>query len=494
MTTTPMPILDAVFNLADNKRSGTLILGSDKNTIELHFRNGEIRAASSDLPDFQIGRFLSKKGFIKKPGIVYLLKESRKKRLLLGEAAVKDRILNNDELSDIIQDQIVQLIMHALNSGFEVQNFSLLIKPLYLPARLSSKQLVLDLARRNVQPLEPDPQQRMILSNGHGFADVFWYPQELSVIGELKNPRTIQELAISTGLEHSRLCKILAVLKNLRMITSIEDTETETTAVSTLNKDPEFEAIVPEIHKTSLNPKLDVFHNPSSFISEQFKTLKVRLNEFSSSRPGKVITVSSPYNNEGKSLVCANLGLCFAKDPDRRVILIDCDLRNPSIHRYFGVSMGPGLHGHLKDDSLQPYCYMRRVDRLFIMTAGEVSSDPIELLAQDKMKRLLEHLKLDFDIVIIDTPPMGLVSDAQVMTDLSDGLILVVRSSRTTYRNLERSFKTLDQSKLLGIVLNDVQPRMFNTEYDYRYYQYGNQNVYPYGKSKTKTPRRTYFE
>ena len=100
MTTTPMPILDAVFNLADNKRSGTLVLGSDKNTIELHFRNGEIRAASSDLPDFQIGRFLSKKGFIRKPGIVYLLKESRKKRLLLGEAAVKDRILNNDELSD----------------------------------------------------------------------------------------------------------------------------------------------------------------------------------------------------------------------------------------------------------------------------------------------------------------------------------------------------------------------------------------------------------
>ena len=80
------------------------------------------------------------------------------------------------------------------------------------------------------------------------------------------------------------------------------------------------------------------------------------------------------------------------------------------------------------------------------------------------------------------------------MTDFSDGLIMVVRSSRTTYRNLERSFKTLDQSKLLGIVLNDVQAHMFNTEYDYRYYQYGNQNVYPYGKSKAKTPRRTYFE
>jgi len=497
----PNPILDEIYRLSKSRRNGTLVLAGDTGIIELHFRDGEIGAASSDIPRLQIGRFLSQNGFVKGSSISDLLREARKKAFQLGEAAVKRRLLENTELAELLRDQILELTTHALTSGFEVQDFKATIPQLYRPVGVSSQELILELARRSVHPFDPDPRQRIFLNNGHGFADVSWSPQELSVISGLKTPRTIQELTVFTGLEYPRLTKILSVLHNLHMITTIENEPTgpkpaampaealqqqiEAEAREEF-RDPSLESVVPEIPQKSLGDKLDVVHNPSSFISEQFKSLKVRLHECSAERPTRVITVSSPYTSDGKSLVCSNLGLCFAKDPNRRVLLIDCDLRNPTIHRQFGVSIGPGLVGYLSDKYLQPHCYMRRIGRLFIMTAGEVSTDPIELLSQDRMRHLLERLKGDFDTILIDTPPLGLVSDAKILTELSDGLIMVVRSNRTTYTDIERSFRLIDQSKLLGLVLNDVRALMFNTHYDYRYYHYSSRSVYPYGPKMKK--------
>jgi succinoglycan biosynthesis transport protein ExoP len=307
-------------------------------------------------------------------------------------------------------------------------------------------------------------------------------------------------------MENDRLSKILSVLHTLHMITTTKKSTLDTDAINSpqeqfkeplkeQNPDQSLESIVPEISKSGLSEKLDVLHNPASFISEQFKTLKVRLHECSSKHQVKVITVSSPYTSDGKSLICVNLGLCFARDPNRRVLLIDCDLRNPTIHRYLKISLSPGLNGYLSEKHMPPHCFMRRLGRLYVMTAGGASTDPIELLSQDTMRKLIEVLKKDFDTILIDTPPLGLVSDAKIMTEMSDGLLMVVRSNKTTYTNIERSFKLLDQSKLLGIVLNDVQAHMFNTQYDYRYYHYSNRNVYPYGpKMKNKFKSKTYFE
>ena len=118
------------------------------------------------------------------------------------------------------------------------------------------------------------------------------------------------------------------------------------------------------------------------------------------------------------------------------------------------------------------------------MTAGGVSDNPIELLSGAKMRELIAYLKTEFDTVILDCPPFGPISDAQILTGLADGLLMVVRSGKTTYGAIEKAFSILDRSKLLGIIFNDVKSLMFNTQYPYQYYNYRNRNSYPYGKTQ----------
>jgi len=488
------PILTEIFRLSEESRTGTLILGSDQETIKLHFHDGLISAAASNLSSFQLGRFLSDCGFIEKSTIAHLLDESCRKKRLIGETAVKHRLIGKVDLSILVQDQAVRLIMHALTTDFKIRNFNDSGMLFALPAQLSSQQLMLELARRSLRPIAPEPHRQIVLSNGCNLTNLSWYPQELSVLEQLKQPRTMQELAISTGLEYTRLCKILSVLDSMKMISSLEEEPSNSTAVIA-RRELSYESLVPEIQKNGLSDKLEVYHNHTSFISEQFKTLKVHLYELSRTRPVQVITITSPHTQDGKSLVSTNLALSYSKDPQRRVVLLDCDLRNPTIHQYLGTSMEPGLYGFLTTEFLQPYCYMRRLDRLFIMTTGGIADNPIELLSQGKMQQLIEHLKRDFNTIILDTPPLVPVSDAHVLTNLSDGMLIVIRSNKTTYTNMDRAFRMLDRNKVLGIVLNDVQPRLFHTNYDYRYYGYGNRSIYPYGQKKVESRRhRTYFE
>jgi capsular exopolysaccharide synthesis family protein len=185
-------------------------------------------------------------------------------------------------------------------------------------------------------------------------------------------------------------------------------------------------------------------------------------------------------------MIAANLAASFSHDARRRTAIVDCDLRNPSLHRFLGSSVEPGLIGYLEESRLQPTFYMRRMERLFVMTAGGIARNPIELLSSDNMRQLLEFLRNEFDVVIMDSPPLGPISDAQVITGLSDAMLLVVRSGKTSYGSIEKSLNGFDRSKLLGLVFNDVKPKMFHTQYDYRYYRYKYGSRYPYSKGASR--------
>ena len=154
----------------------------------------------------------------------------------------------------------------------------------------------------------------------------------------------------------------------------------------------------------------------------------------------------------------------------------------------------PGLLGFLETDYLQPYCFMRRVGKLFVMTAGGSSLNPLEALSQDKMHRLVEYLRASFDIVVFDLPPLVPISDAQVLTSMADGMLLVVRSGKTTFGALETGLRVVDKSKLLGVILNDLPPMMFHTHHHYSYYgsKYGGR--YPYAPQRPKHRRKTYLD
>ena len=240
---------------------------------------------------------------------------------------------------------------------------------------------------------------------------------------------------------------------------------------------------------------MEVLKNEFSFVSEQFKALKVRINESQAERAIQTIAISSARPQDGKSLVAVNLAFCLAQDLDRRVILVDGDLRNPTVNRYLGVSVEPGLSGYLENGHLQPYCYMRRFKNLYIMTAGGVCTNPVELLSQDKMRELIQYLKTEFDTIIFDAPPFAPIPDARIIMGVSDGLVLVVRRGKTPFSAIEKAFKVLDRKKLLGIVFNDVKPMLLHTHYDHGYYRYGKQGAYPYyGTRKPRSRSKNYLE
>jgi capsular exopolysaccharide synthesis family protein len=362
-----------------------------------------------------------------------------------------------------------------------------------MPAKFNFDRLSLELARKTLKPFQLDTQQLVSLNNGHSLSHLPWYPQELSVLAKLKTPSTLQDLSESTGLEQKNLSKILSVFDELNLINRMDtmDTAQESTAL-VKHQDYPFRILVPDIANTTLSDKLETFHNATSFISEQFKNLKVKISEASAASALQVIAVSSPQPADGKSLICANLAVSFSKDPHRRVVVVDCDLRNPSLHKILGTSMDPGVLGYFENDSMEAFCHMRRLGALYLMTAGGASDNPIEQLSSPRMRELIAYLRTEFDTIILDCPPFGPISDAQVLNSLADGMLLVVRRGKTSYRALEKACKSMDKNKLIGLVFNDVKPMMFNTQYDYRYYHY--RSYYPYSGAKPTRRPKTYLE
>jgi capsular exopolysaccharide synthesis family protein len=487
--------LERIRQIQESGESGFLTLEKGGQAIKVIFREGLINAVSTNMSQHQIGQYLAKRGYVEEKEIDGLVQESRRHKALLGETAVSKTMLDDAELVELVQAQAAQVLAHAIKFNFEVDAFTRTPPPsMFVPARIDHTHLLLELARNNLRPFKLNPAMLITLRNGKTLPPLPWYPAELSVLSELKAPKTIHELAVATGLEYPRLSKILCVLDSLDLLGLVESAPTETTALVRREGFP-YEALVPEIRRTGVSDKLETIRDEDSFISEQFKTLKVRLNEPSLGREVKVITVSSPDTKDGKSLICANLAASFALDPGRKVILLDCDFRNPSLHKYLGITAEPGLQGYLEADYLQSYCYMRRLDKLYVLTAGGIAPNPVELLSLDRMRSLIAYLKVEFDTVVIDSPPLGPISDTQILTAMSDGLLLVVRSGRTSYRSIEAGFKNMDRSKLLGVIFNDVKPVMFNTQYDYKYYYYGRHGQYPYGQRRPPRPRlKTYLE
>ena len=475
--------------------SGVLSLARDEKSIRIYFNEGLIDAVSADHHDERLGQYLVKAGFVRSGDIDSLVAESRRKRVSLGETVVRKHLIDPAALAAAIRLQAYHLLKEAFATNPSVREFESNAHSFYMPARINLEHFLLELARTNPQPFEVIPDYLIMLSNGRHLSHLAWYPEELSVLSELKYPKTLQSLASDTGLEYANLSKILNVLHTLKLIAPVEGIQCKTAAEETTSRDRFFfEHLTPEVQITACSQKLEVLHNASSFISEQFKTLKVRIREFKSEQQVKVIAVSSPHPGDGKSLISVNLALSFSKDPGRRVILVDCDMRNPSLNKYLGISPEPGLIGYLENSHLQPQCYVRRLERLYIMTAGGTTPNPVELLSLNRMRDLIDYLKTEFDVIILDSPPLVPISDARILNGFADGHLMIVRRGKTPYRLIGQALKVLDPRKLIGVVFNDVKPMWFHTQYNYRYYHYGYHSLNASDSRRHPSHPKTYLE
>jgi capsular exopolysaccharide synthesis family protein len=204
--------------------------------------------------------------------------------------------------------------------------------------------------------------------------------------------------------------------------------------------------------------------------AEKFRFLSVRLRQMCQTRPCKKLLITSTVPEEGKSMVSANLALTLARKKAQKVILLDGDLRRPVLAREFGVKSSPGLSDWLLGDAKRmPIIYNLEASGLCFLPAGHPPENALELMQSSRLGELLEQLAAAFDWIIVDSPPVLPLGDTSVWMRLVEGVLLVVREGVTQKRQLQRGLEVLDQSKLLGTVLNSCT----DTDHGDYYQRYG---------------------
>ena len=178
-----------------------------------------------------------------------------------------------------------------------------------------------------------------------------------------------------------------------------------------------------------------------------------------------------PGPSEGKSLTTANVAVVFAQQ-GKKVLLVDADLRKPTVHYTFRADNTSGLSNYLvRNRSLKELAKESRVENLDLLPSGPIPPNPSELLGSTMMEKLIEEAKEHYDMIIFDTPPVLAVADSQVLSKFVDGALLVVRSKQTEQEAAGKAKEQLEQSRanILGVVLNDMDVKDSNY-----YYYYGN--------------------
>ena len=212
------------------------------------------------------------------------------------------------------------------------------------------------------------------------------------------------------------------------------------------------------------------YNDPKSVISEQYRAIRTNIEYSNVDQNTKTILVTSSDKNEGKTTTVSNLAVSFA-NLNKKVLLIDCDLRNASIHKMFKINNIYGLTDILAKDRAVDKCIQEtELENLYVLTAGAIPPNPAEILSSEKMKNLIEDLKNIYDYIFIDTPPIGLVTDAGALSSFIDGVVLVVKSESIEKKYLEETKKKLDavDARILGAILNSYK----SEQKDYNYYSY----------------------
>ncbi|WP_445669207.1 CpsD/CapB family tyrosine-protein kinase [Margalitia sp. FSL K6-0131] len=216
--------------------------------------------------------------------------------------------------------------------------------------------------------------------------------------------------------------------------------------------------------------KLITYYQPQSYITEQYRLLKNNIQFSSVDKEIKTIVVTSPEPADGKTTTSANLSIVLAQQ-GKRVILVDSDLRKPSVHYSFNISNLHGLTNVLtREISLENAILKTHIHNLEVLTSGPIPPNPSELLESKAMELLIYQLHSGFDYVVFDTPPILAVSDSQILANKCDGVIMVVSSGKTRKDAALKSKNILLQAnaRLIGVVMNGIEQKRRED-----YYQYG---------------------
>jgi capsular exopolysaccharide synthesis family protein len=205
-----------------------------------------------------------------------------------------------------------------------------------------------------------------------------------------------------------------------------------------------------------------VMSEAESVVTEQFRSLRARLQSIRRTRPVRSIVISSALPREGKTTTAVNLALSFGLDLERQTCLVDCDLRTPRVHHALPQPPEAGLAEVLEGDAKLEEALVAVPDtRLSVLAVRSLPTHPSELLSSRRMLLLLEELHSRFDTVLLDSPPIVGLPDTTTLLDVCDAAVLVVGAGRSSREEVESALERIDASKVLGVIFNrcDTTPK-----------------------------------
>lgn len=262
--------------------------------------------------------------------------------------------------------------------------------------------------------------------------------------------------------------------------TALPDFSSEITAGATLNaagatrpvekRLPEFTAWTVETER--VEPRLVAITQPHSNYCEEYRNLRTQILHKSQRQKLQSIVVASINPSEGKTITALNLSWLLAQTDGVNCLIIDSDLRMPSLTDYLGIETDKGLSDILAGRTgLQNSIIKLEPAGLHLLPGGEARSDVAELISGPKFKEILRQAREFFDYVIIDAPPLGIFTDANILINHADGALLVIRAGRTRYSAVDRVLETIPRERMLGVVLNQAEEVLNETDYNYGYYK-----------------------
>ena len=216
--------------------------------------------------------------------------------------------------------------------------------------------------------------------------------------------------------------------------------------------------------------------------AEQFRTLRSRLYQMRNSQPLQTLLVTSSLPGEGKTFVTSNLGQSIVRQHERRALMIDGDLRRSSLHVPFRAPSSPGLSDYLRGDAdLLSVIQQGPRGNLFLIPGGKVFANPSELLGNGRLKTLLGRVARAFDWILIDTPPCLPIADANIIADMCDGVLLVVKARSTPSEVVGKAGRELQGRNVLGVIMNGVDEKMlgYHSPYGTAYGPYSSNEIKP---------------
>jgi receptor protein-tyrosine kinase len=249
------------------------------------------------------------------------------------------------------------------------------------------------------------------------------------------------------------------------------------TAAAVLEQGPNLTGLLEQVEEVPFHTATDSLlidvSRPHEAPMEEFRTLRTRLNHLKTLQPIHTVVVSSPSPAEGKSLSAANLALAEAHLAGNVTLLADFDFRRPIIHSLFGINRSPGITDYLLG-KIPLHQAIKRVagTNLYLMPAGEAVINPLELLNLREVKLLMDRLPTIFNWVILDSPPLLFAADANLLSTLCHGTLLVVRIGHTTIDSVTRAMQSLCNNNVLGIVVNGARRGELYSKYTYYHTYY----------------------